>query len=154
MNSYHLQLRRVTWWTRKSVLEPDLTDDEDFEDDEEPEPIDPDAPSECRPRAQCKQCSIHVDNGLNDCPLYRASCTVASMTSDPLFPSEPTLWTRVKNAAMGKSTEPKVRLTKEQKEEIREKMTNIDEEPFWSTVCDVNAVIAVALTCFIIGFYA
>ena len=25
---YHLQLRRVTWWTRKSVLEPDLTDDE------------------------------------------------------------------------------------------------------------------------------
>ena len=56
MNSYHLQLRRVTWWTRKSVLEPDLTDDEDFEDDEEPEPVDPDAPSECTPRAQCKQC--------------------------------------------------------------------------------------------------
>ena len=56
MNSYHLQLRRVTWWTRKSVLEPDLTDDEDFEDDEEPEPVDPDAPSECRLGAQCKQC--------------------------------------------------------------------------------------------------
>lgn len=33
-------------------------------------------------------------------------------------------------------------------------MTNITEDPFWSRVCDVNAVIAVALVCLAIGFYA
>ena len=49
MNPYVFQLRRVTWWTRKDPLEPVLTDDEELEDDEDPEPIDPNAPSESLP---------------------------------------------------------------------------------------------------------
>jgi len=34
------------------------------------------------------------------------------------------------------------------------KATNIDEDPTWAKVCDYNAVAALAITCFVIGFYA
>ena len=46
------------------------------------------------------------------------------------------------------------KLTKEQKLQMALDMTSITENPFWSRVCDYNAVIAVGVTCFIIGFYA
>ena len=46
-----------------------------------------------------------------------------------------------------------IKLTRAEKAEQLEQLTNIEENPFWSRVCDVNAIIAVALTCFIIGFY-
>ena len=45
-------------------------------------------------------------------------------------------------------------MTKEEREEMEKKLTDIEEDPLWSQVCNINAVIAIAATCFIIGFYA
>ena len=52
------------------------------------------------------------------------------------------------------SQDDKMKLKKSEKIEQRLIMTSIVENPFWSKVCDVNAVIAVSLTCLIIGFYS
>ena len=59
-------------------------------------------------------------------------------------------WKKVYNWACGFSESSQTKLTRAQKFE----MMDISENPFWSRVCDVNAVLAVAVTCFIIGFYA
>jgi len=45
------------------------------------------------------------------------------------------------------------KLTKEEKIAAQTAMTSIKENPFWSRFCDYNAMIAVGITCFIIGFY-
>lgn len=45
-------------------------------------------------------------------------------------------------------------MTKEQKEEAMKKSTNIEEDPLWARICDYNGVAAIAITCFVIGFYA
>ena len=58
------------------------------------------------------------------------------------------------NTVCGFNRPPPPRRSKEELAEIRRKLTDIDEDPFWEKVCDINAVIAVAITCFIIGFYA
>ena len=60
---------------------------------------------------------------------------------------------RVYSLICGSSPVPE-KLTKEQKLQMALDMTSITENPFWSRVCDYNAVIAVGVTCFIIGFYA
>ena len=46
------------------------------------------------------------------------------------------------------------KLTKEEKHAAMMKMTNIEEDPLWAKICDYNAVTAIAITCFVIGFYA
>ena len=68
--------------------------------------------------------------------------------------SEPALPMRVYNWICGFNTEPTPKLTKEEEADTRRKQTDIKENLFWSQVCDINAVIAIAATCFVIGFYA
>jgi sodium/glucose cotransporter 9 len=46
------------------------------------------------------------------------------------------------------------KMTAEQKAAHQKAMTNIEEDPIWARVCDINGLAAVAATCFIIGFYA
>lgn len=58
------------------------------------------------------------------------------------------------NFMCGVSVEPPKHQTKEQLKEQMDAMTNLTENAFWSRICDYNAVIAIALTCLIIGFYA
>lgn len=72
---------------------------------------------------------------------------------DPNAP-EPSKGKKIYNSICGFNTEPPPKLTKEEEATMRKAQTNIDEDPFWSKVCDINAVIAISLTCFVIGFYA
>ena len=58
------------------------------------------------------------------------------------------------NVACGVSDIIPAKLTKEEKAAAVMKATNIDEDPTWAKVCDYNAVAAIAITCFVIGFYA
>jgi sodium/glucose cotransporter 9 len=68
-------------------------------------------------------------------------------------PAEISRGRKIYNFICGVSLEP-VKLTKDEQLAVDKEMTNIDENPFWSRICDVNAIVAIALTCFIIGFYA
>lgn len=58
------------------------------------------------------------------------------------------------NFMCGVPVEPPKHMTKEQLKAQMDAMTSITENALWSRVCDYNAVIAIALTCLIIGFYA
>ncbi len=58
------------------------------------------------------------------------------------------------NMLCGFNNKPLPKLTPEEKAAQRAKMTNITENATVSKLCDINAVIAIAVTCFIIGFYA
>ena len=66
----------------------------------------------------------------------------------------PPMHKKIYNWICGYQDGPKEKMTEEQKAEFRKQLTNIEENPFWSQICDINAIIAVGLTCFIIGFYA
>lgn len=57
------------------------------------------------------------------------------------------------NKVCGFNKPPPPKLSDEEKAEMRRIMTNIHEDPTWSRICDINAVIAISVTCFIIGFY-
>lgn len=61
---------------------------------------------------------------------------------------------KVYNFVCGVSDAKPPKLTKKEKEELRQKATSIEENKLWSKICDINAVIAIAVTCLIIGFYA
>jgi len=61
---------------------------------------------------------------------------------------------RLFNKLCGFSETPAPKLTKEQEAEFRKSLTTIEEDPYWSKICDYNAVLAIGVTCFIIGFYA
>ena len=61
---------------------------------------------------------------------------------------------RLFNKACGFSDTPTPKPTKEEKAAYKKSITTIEEDPYWSSVCDWNAVVAIAVTCFIIGFYA
>jgi len=58
------------------------------------------------------------------------------------------------NKACGFSNEPPVKISKEEQAEFQKNLTAIVEDPYWSKVCNYNALGAIAVTCFIIGFYA
>ena len=70
-----------------------------------------------------------------------------------VFVNSETKTHRLYNWACGFSDDPPPKLTKEQKEAARRALTDIQENPTASFLCDINAVIAIAVTCFVIGFY-
>merc|ERR550532_646413 len=47
-----------------------------------------------------------------------------------------------------------VKLKLSEKIEARRIATSVIENPYWAKVCDINAIIAVSLTCLVIGFYS
>jgi len=60
----------------------------------------------------------------------------------------------VYNKVCGFNKPPVPKLSAEEAAALRVKMTDIHEDPLWSRVCDINAIVAISVTCFIIGFYA
>jgi sodium/glucose cotransporter 9 len=103
------KLRKVTWWTRRDELEPELTESES---EEEEEAIDD---------MESKEPIIEGNKWVNKICCFSGA--------------------------------PPEKETKEEKAEYRKTLTTIEEDPYWSRVCDINAVIAISVTCFIIGFY-
>ena len=58
------------------------------------------------------------------------------------------------NFACGFSAPPAKKMSPEEMKEYLKKMHDISENKTVSRLCDISAVIAVAATCAIIGFYA
>jgi len=71
---------------------------------------------------------------------------------DDISSEELTMGQRIYNAACGFG-ESGPKLTEEEAAEQRKIMTDISEDPLITQICDINGVLAVTLTCFIIGFY-
>jgi sodium/glucose cotransporter 9 len=61
---------------------------------------------------------------------------------------------KVYNLLCGFSDKKAPKLSEEEKAQNRKDMTSLVENPTASKLCDINAVIAIGVTCFIIGFYA
>jgi len=61
---------------------------------------------------------------------------------------------RTYNVVCGVSDIVPPKMTKEEKAAALMKSTNIEEDPLWAKISDYNAVGAIAITCFVIGFYA
>ncbi|XP_040216467.1 sodium/glucose cotransporter 4 isoform X2 [Rana temporaria] len=63
-------------------------------------------------------------------------------------------WKKVGFWFCGLSMQPEVKLSKEEEEKLQRKLTSIDEEPLWRNVCNVNAVILLAINVFLWGYFA
>ena len=61
---------------------------------------------------------------------------------------------RVYNLICGVSDNQSPKMTKQQRETQKRELSSIDENPTWSRICDINAVVVLCVACFIIGFYA
>jgi sodium/glucose cotransporter 9 len=45
-------------------------------------------------------------------------------------------------------------LTKEERQQLQMKATDITEDPFWKKVVDMNGIVCCAVCCFLHGFWA
>ncbi|XP_029473804.1 sodium/glucose cotransporter 4 isoform X5 [Rhinatrema bivittatum] len=53
----------------------------------------------------------------------------------------------------GISRDPVKRLTKEEREALERKLTSIEEKPKWRRICDINALILLAINIFLWGYF-
>lgn len=63
-------------------------------------------------------------------------------------------WKKVGFWFCGLSMQPEVKLSKEEEEKLQRKLTSIDEVPLWRNVCNVNAVILLAINVFLWAYFA
>lgn len=168
------QLHRVLWWTRHDDEIPDLTDysssSEDEDGDAEPEAgehrVDagdkgPGAAGYDNFASDIQQdLDRNKEDGSNESHKSRSSSRssksegASRRSSRVKVPTKKGCPRRTYEIMCGVTDIVPVKMTKEQKIANWKLMTNIIEEPYWRKVCDWNAVVAVAATCFIIGFYA
>ncbi|XP_064415520.1 sodium/glucose cotransporter 4 isoform X2 [Latimeria chalumnae] len=63
-------------------------------------------------------------------------------------------WKKVYFWLCGLSVGPKPTLTEEQKAALEKKLTSIEEHPLWRQVCNINAIILLAVNVFLWGYFA
>ncbi|MEE6495454.1 hypothetical protein FKM82_002058 [Ascaphus truei] len=63
------------------------------------------------------------------------------------------LWKKVYFWFCGISSHPEVQISKEEQQTLQRKLTNIEEKPFWRRVCDINAVVLIAINVFLWGYF-
>lgn len=54
----------------------------------------------------------------------------------------------------GLSGTPQQALSPAEKAELEQKLTSIEEEPLWRCVCNINAIILLAINIFLWGYFA
>ncbi|XP_077189929.1 sodium/glucose cotransporter 4 isoform X2 [Paroedura picta] len=62
-------------------------------------------------------------------------------------------WKKVYFWFCGISTTPKPSLTRDEQAALERKLTNIKEEPLWKAICNINAVILLAINIFLWGYF-
>ncbi|XP_066479358.1 sodium/glucose cotransporter 4 [Tiliqua scincoides] len=66
---------------------------------------------------------------------------------------KPSCWKKMYFWLCGISTNSKPPLTREEEAALQRKLNSIEEEPLWKTVCNINAVILLAVNVFLWGFF-
>ncbi|KAM3915767.1 sodium/glucose cotransporter 4 isoform 2-T2 [Leptodactylus fuscus] len=135
------ELGRMTWWTRKRSDEThSLEDETDFSDDiatisSAIPPIEKE-PGSVIPQGKYLEddSSFQEQKPSGDASTY--SC-----------------WKKLYFWFCGISTQPEARMSKEEEMKLKRKLTSIEEKPLWRNVCNINAVILLAINVFLWGYF-
>ncbi|XP_077134391.1 sodium/glucose cotransporter 4 isoform X2 [Ranitomeya variabilis] len=133
------ELGRMTWWTRHKVDQTlSLKDEMDLSSDV---PVisstiekEPDESSIPQVKILDGSSSVEEQEANSDSVTY--SC-----------------WKKLYFWFCGLSMQPEVKMSKEEELKLQMKMTSIEEKPLWRIVCNVNAVILLAINVFLWGYF-
>nr|XP_056723624.1 sodium/glucose cotransporter 4 isoform X1 [Euleptes europaea] len=122
------KLARLTWWTRhfktpEISLENQICQSTELTSAKKETDLD----------------STPWENGDLDCKEYRE-------VKHPC-------WKKVYFWFCGISTTPKPTLTREEEAALERKLTSIKEEPLWKAICNINAIILLAINIFLWGYF-
>ncbi|XP_063283852.1 sodium/glucose cotransporter 4 [Pelobates fuscus] len=133
------ELGRMTWWTRNRVnqnddLETSLEKSPEVTDGPpvytiDKQPGDPEEIMEGFQNDSHSDDKVQIDEGHHSC------------------------WKKVYYWFCGLSLHPVAQLSKKEQLIQQNKMTNIEEEPFWKRFCDINALILLAINVFLWGYF-
>ncbi|NWS15424.1 SC5A9 protein, partial [Pachyramphus minor] len=88
-------------------------------------------------------------------PANRESNLVQSAESGRVIVSaKPPCWKMVCLWFCGLSTSPKPTLSQEERAALEQRLTSIEEEPLWKTVCNANAILLLAINVFLWAYFA
>uniref|UniRef100_A0A8C5WKV8 Sodium/glucose cotransporter 4 n=1 Tax=Leptobrachium leishanense TaxID=445787 RepID=A0A8C5WKV8_9ANUR len=134
------ELGRMTWWTRNRVTQFD-----DLENTLEKLPTNGDASTVFTIDKQPGDSESKVDGFQND----------SHTQDDKVRIEEPhhSCWKKVFFWFCGISIHPEVKLSREEQMLQQRKLTSIEEVPYWRRVCNINAVILLAINVFLWGYF-
>ncbi|XP_071983634.1 sodium/glucose cotransporter 4 [Engystomops pustulosus] len=134
------ELGRMTWWTRKRSdqtspikCEMDLTKDVAALPSTVP-PIEKEPEGRLIPEIEIQ------DNGSVQGEKTRSDTSHSC-------------WAKLYFWFCGISTQPNVKMSKEEQLKMQIKLTSIEEKPLWRNVCNVNAIILLAINVFLWGYF-
>ncbi|KAG8436933.1 hypothetical protein GDO86_007857 [Hymenochirus boettgeri] len=94
----------------------------------------------------------YLDNELQQIPNSNEKSTgIQDVLIKPA--SSHSWWKKLYFWFCGISTHPEVKLSHEEQMKLHRKLTSIEEKPFWKHFCSINAVILVAVSGFIWGYF-
>ncbi|XP_040216988.1 sodium/glucose cotransporter 4-like [Rana temporaria] len=132
------QLARLTWWTRE----------------------DPNQNVNSQMSSSQDACELTINSPqveqklADDIPQTEdAVSSTQEQNGGHVAPSYP-WWKKLYYWLCGTSMQPKVQLTKEEEQTLQKKLTSIEEDPLWKNVCNINAVIVLAINVFLWGYFA
>ncbi|XP_071073560.1 sodium/glucose cotransporter 4 isoform X2 [Dasypus novemcinctus] len=124
------KLARLTWWTRNC---PHLELEK--------------AAYEGSPGASERSCAECPEGGG---ALENSSCQDQELPGAPHRSWGKLLW----NWFCGLSGVPEQALSQAEKDALEQKLTSIDEKPLWRSICNINAVLLLAINIFLWGYFA
>ncbi|KAM9324691.1 sodium/glucose cotransporter 4 [Gastrophryne carolinensis] len=135
------ELSRLTWWTRNRPdivsgdLEVSLSDEStvsSYNPTVEKEPVT--AGNEMQQDEKTDNSSIQEEKTLSDASVHP-------------------WWKKIFFWFCGISTQPNIKLSKEEEQQLQKKLTSIEEKPLWRNVCNINAILLLAINIFLWGYF-
>eukprot|EP00079_Xenopus_tropicalis_P008393 XP_002931459.1 PREDICTED: sodium/glucose cotransporter 4 isoform X1 [Xenopus tropicalis] len=135
-------LARMTWWTRNSPIYK-----EDLENDLQQEPDPAEIPTiipviEKEPAGP----SIPAVDVLQN-------SSVVEDQKEKHEVAKFSWWKKLYFWFCGISIHPEVKLSSEEQKRLQRKLTSIEEKPLWRYICDINALILLAINVFLWGYF-
>ncbi|XP_073400466.1 sodium/glucose cotransporter 4 isoform X2 [Dendrobates tinctorius] len=133
------ELGRMTWWTRNKVDQTlSVKDDMDLSSDV---PVVSSTIEKEPDESSIPQVKILDDR----------SCVEEQEENS--YSRTYSCWKKLYFWFCGVSTQPEAKMSKEEELKLQMKMTSIEEKPLWRIVCNVNAVILLAINVFLWGYF-
>ncbi|XP_074077593.1 sodium/glucose cotransporter 4 isoform X2 [Macrotis lagotis] len=119
----------LTWWTR-NCRPPSL-----------------EGPYHTHPPRDTKSTLSAQESQIEDCDLEKKEASVSPAPTQPC-------WKKVYFWFCGLSSAPTPILSPAEKAAMERKLTSIEETPLWRRVCDINAILLLAINIFLWGYFA
>ncbi|XP_056388443.1 sodium/glucose cotransporter 4 isoform X2 [Hyla sarda] len=85
--------------------------------------------------------------------IFQDNCSVQEQKTS-IYTPKTSWWKKFYFWFCGISTQPEAKMSKEEEMKLQRKLTSIEEKPFWRAVCNINAVILLAINVFLWGYFA